>query len=146
MKKRQPARPGLSYFDANRHRLITETVDVTNIKREIESRWPGVLSVFFDTEDERWVVVEHCRDGVDRFVLATKALSQRILDKLQREDEAAHVQPDLNRKFELEDIQVEREKEHNLSEATGEGGEKLFHALKKDGVIHAPQVFLGSSR
>lgn len=144
--KRQPARPGLSYLDANRNRLITQTEDVLGIKREIESRWPDTLSVFFDNWDEVWVIVEHCRDGVDRHVLSTKSLGQWVLDKLNKVDAAAHVQPDLNRKFELEDIALEHQKDHALSEATGDGIERLFYALKKDGLIHAPQVFIGNSR
>src|SRR5437868_15121319 len=100
--RRRPAGLGLSYFDANRNRLVTETAAVSDIKREIEACWPDTLSVFFDTWQEEWIVVEHCKDGIDRFVLSTKALNQSTIDKLHRIDAAKHPQPDLNRKLDIE--------------------------------------------
>jgi hypothetical protein len=146
MRRRQPSRPGLSYYDANRGRLITEGPDVLNIKAEIESRWPGVLSAFFDAESEEWVIVEKCPDGIERLALKTRVLSMGVIQKLERIDQAKHVQGDVNRKLELEDADVERKKEHALTESIGDGAERLFWALKKDGVIHAPQVFVSAGK
>jgi len=121
---------------------VTEGPDVLAVKSEIESRWPGSIEVYFDVIDERWVLVEKCKDGIDRFIMATKKLDQGVIDKLQRIDAAAHAQPDLNRKFEAEDAQAEKEREHRLSESIGEPIERLFQGLKKDGVLHAPSVFI----
>lgn len=137
--KRQPSRSGLSYFDANSGRLITEGPDVLKVKTEIESRW-DVLSCYFDTVSEEWVIIEKCSDGVERLALKTKKLDMGVVQKLQRIDQAAHPQGDVNRKLELEDAQTDKEKDHNLSEAVGEGAERLFWALRKDGILHIPKV------
>lgn len=143
MPRRQPARQGLTYMDANRNRLITEGPDILDIKAEILSRWGDWVDVFFDTYDEEWVVVEKCMDGVDRFVLSTKKLNQRVIDKLQKIDQAAHVQDadTLNRKYDQEDAQHEKDSDYAITEATGEGQERLIHALTKDGIAGIPQVF-----
>lgn len=106
-----------------------------NVKHEIESRWPGVLSVFFDVEVEEWVIVEHCKDGTDRMALKTKVLNMRIIEKLQRIDQAKHEQGDVNRRFEQEDAQAERDREHRLSEAIGEPLERFEHALLGSGIL-----------
>jgi hypothetical protein len=148
MKKRQPSRPGLSYLDANAGRLVTHESDVLGIKEQIESRWKGVLEVYFDTHQEEWVIVEHCRDGIDRHVLSTKRLGQWVIDKLERIDQAVHSQDiaALDHKYDLEDRQAEKEHEHRITEATGEGAEKLYFALRKDGVINRPSVFFSSEK
>jgi len=142
--KRQPSRLGLSYLDANRNRLVTEGPDVLEVKREIELRWPGILSCFFDVDAEEWVIVEKCPDGLERMVMKTKALGMWVIDKLNRIDQAKHtVSADaLNHKFDIEDMETEKDKEHKLSEAVGEAAERLFLALRKDGIIHAPKVFI----
>lgn len=134
MRNRQPSRPGLSYFQANRNRLIEFGPDVLGIKTEIEARWPGVLSCYFDDYEDEWVIVEH-RNGIDDFVMKTKRLGQWVIDKLQRIDQAAHPQGDINPKLEAEDAQAEREKDHQLSEAIGEPIERFEHALRGSGVL-----------
>ena len=62
---RKPAQQGLSYFDANQHRLVTIESDVLGIKQKIMDTWPGWFDVYFDDWGERWVIVQHCKDGVD---------------------------------------------------------------------------------
>lgn len=130
MSRRAPARAGLSYFDANRNRLITEGPDVLEVKQMIHARWPGVLECLFDTYDEEWVIIEHCGDGVDRHVLSTKMLTPAIYDKLLRLDQATHAVGDVARKLELEADKAEKDKEHALSEVMGEPIERFEHALR----------------
>lgn len=135
MPARSPSRPGLSYLDANRGRLITEGPDVLEIKAEIASRWAGVIEAVFDTEDEVWLIIEHCADGTDRLTMPPrKCLDMSVVEKLQRIDQAAHDLGDINHKFELEDAQSERESDHRLSEAIGEGAERFYWAMMKDGI------------
>lgn len=146
MRKRQPSRPGLSYLDANAGRLVTHGPDVLDIKTEIEARWPGVIECYFDVEQEEWVIIEHCKDRVDRHVLSTQRLDRRVVDKLQKIDQMAHVQPDLNRKLELEDEQRERDLDNQVYEEYGEAHERLLSALKKDGVGGRPSVYFSSKK
>lgn len=135
MPRRQPSRPGLSYLDANSNRLVTYGPDVLGIKAEIEARWPGVLEIYFDTWQQEWVIVEKGRDGIDRHVLSTKKLTQAVIDKLNRIDQAKHVQGDTNHRLEVQDAQAEKEREDRLSEAIGEPIERFEHALRGSGIL-----------
>src|SRR6476659_10936192 len=91
---RRAAKPGLSYVDANRGRIVEFEDDVLGIKKEILSRWAGRLDCFWDKESMEWVVVEHCSDGVDRLVFTETALDQRVIDRLHRADTHAKGQED----------------------------------------------------
>lgn len=140
-KPRIPAKPGLSIVDANQGRLVTYEQDVLDIKAEIERRWAGLLSVFFDTENEEWVIVEHCKDGTDRIFTATPRLSQATIDKINRADQASRSFEDLEANMQREDAQHERDLDHTLSESIGEASEKLYYALRKDGIIDRPAIY-----
>lgn len=141
MSVRQPSRPGLSYLDANSGRLVTEGPDVLEIKAEIASRWPGVIEAVFDVEDEVWVIIEHCPDGVDRLAMPPrKRLDMSVIHKLQRIDQAAHDQGDVNHRLEQEDAQADKEKDHELSEAIGDGAERFYWAMMKDGISERKQI------
>lgn len=140
-KPRAPARPGLSIVDANQGRLVTYEQDVLDIKSEIERRWAGLLSVFFDNENTEWVIVEHCADGTDRICTTTTMLCQATIDKLHKADQASRGYVDLNETLDREDRQRERDLDHSLSEAIGEVSEKLYFALCKDGIIDRPTVY-----
>lgn len=146
MKQRQPARKGLTYLDANRGRLITEGPDVLRIKDEIHARWPGVLECYFDTDTLKWVIVEKCADGVERMVMQTARLDRRVIEKLERIDQAAHAQGDVNKKLEAEDVQAERDKEHELSEAIGEPIERFEHALLGSGVLGVNKLIVADGK
>lgn len=145
-KPRTPAKPGLSIVDANPGRLITYQEDVLGVKREIEQRWAGLLSVFFDTDMECWVIVEHCLDGTDRVAFTTEALSQATVDKIHRSDQASRSYLDPNEAHDAADKEEAREKDWNLSEKVGAAAERLYHALRKDGVIDRPQVFFANRK
>ena len=144
-KPRSLSRPGLSLVDANRGRLITYQDDVLDVKRQIEQMWSGLVSVFFDEDSEVWVIVEHCKDGTDSVMFTTEFLSQATIDKIHRADQASRSYVDPNKAYEAMDREEEREKDHSLSEAIGEAGERLFLALRKDGIIHAPRVYFSDS-
>ena len=130
---RRLARPGLSYLDANKNRLITIERDVLDIKARIQENWPE-LDVFFDEVDEQWVVVEHCGDGVDRLVLTTDTLDERVLDRLHKADGHRADARDPLDVIDAENEKLERELERKHDDQLGDAGERLLHALRKDGV------------
>lgn len=131
---------GQSLLEVNEGRLVEYEQDVLDIKREIEQTWRGVLSVFFDKVDEKWVIVEHCKDGTDKIAFKTEALSRSTIDRIHRSDQLSRSFEDPNGAFERMDKEEEREKDSRLSEKIGEASERLYHALRRDGVIHRPQV------
>jgi hypothetical protein len=144
MKPRTPAKPGLSIVDANPGRLITFQEDVLGVKKEIERRWAGLLSVFFDNENEEWVIVEHCVDGTDRVGFTTPALCQATIDKIHRSDQDSRSYVDPESAYLKADKEEKNQKDWNLSQKVGEASERLYHALRKDGFIHKPQVFFAN--
>lgn len=144
IKPRRPAERGMSIVDANQGRLVTYGPDVLDIKREIETRWAGLLSVFFDTDNEEWVICEHEKDGTVSVAFTTQALCQATIDKIHRADQASRSYIDPNEVYEAEDAADERAKDRRLSERIGEASERLYFSLRKDGVISRPQVFFRS--
>jgi hypothetical protein len=138
MPKRKPARPGLSYVDANRGRLITVDNDVLGIKAEIESRWP-MLEVTFDTIDEVWCIIAH-DDTVDYLAInpPTPYLDQRIIRRLERADKVLNpteTGDDVLAEIDKFNAEVEREEERRFEDQIGDFGERFKHALKQDGVL-----------
>lgn len=128
-------------MDANKGRLVTYGPDVLGIKRRIETEWAGLLSCFFDEDNEEWVIVEHCKDGTDRVAFTTEALSQATIDKINRIDQASRSFVDPNESFEAADKEEQAAKDRTFTETVGEAADRLFFALRKDGVIDRPSVF-----
>lgn len=137
--KRQLARPGLSYVQANNGRLVTYSEDVLGIKRRIEDRWPDELSVVFDDVDEVWCVIEHCRDGVDRLVFDTPCLNESAYQRLERAFERTPDQ--MLAEIDRHNKAVEQEMDRKFEDRMGDAAERLWWALRKDGVTHYPKVF-----
>jgi hypothetical protein len=140
-KPRRPAEPGLSLVDANRGRLVTYGPDVLDVKARIEREWAGLLSCFFDEDNEEWVVVQKDEDGTDSIAFTTTVLSQATIDKIHRCDQTSRSYVDPNDAYEAADKEEERYKDWKLSEQIGEASERLYSALRKDGIIDRPQVF-----
>lgn len=140
-KPRRPAENGLSLVDANKGRLVTYGPDVLDMKRRIETEWKGILTCFFDEDNEEWVIVEHTADGTEKVAFTTPVLSQATIDKIHRIDQASRSYVDPNEAFEAADREEQRAKEGRFSEAIGVAAERLYFALRKDGIIDRPQVF-----
>ena len=131
-------------MDANSGRLVTYGPDVLDVKQEIESRWDS-LSVFFDTIDEIWVIVEHCKDGVDRLVFDTPVLSMETVERIQRAQSNTELDVDkLLRQIDSHNEKLERDQERKFEDKIGDAAERLMHALRKDGVIHYPTAFISN--
>lgn len=140
--RRQPARRGLSYFDANRDRLITVDDDVLGAKGEIERRWPS-LEVYFDTWDEVWCIVAHdSKDGTDYLAInpPTKYLDERIIRRLEKADNWSPIAEDPLTSLDKFNAQHERDQERQFEDKIGDAGERLLHALRKDGVMNHDNI------
>jgi hypothetical protein len=147
--RRNPARPGLSYRQAN-PQLVAVGNDVLDIKRRIETTWP-TLELVLDVEAKEWVIVEHCPDQ-DRLCFAipcSEGLDQRVIERIHRADaeQQAREGIDLADVLEREQDEVWRRKEREMADKLGEAHERLLHGLRKDGVdAGIPKVFLGERR
>lgn len=130
--RRRLAQAGLSYYDANAGRLIRETPQLLDMKARIRERWP-TLDIFFDTHDNVFIVTQHCEDGVDRLALQRPYCDDRLIQDLHKADPTGPNFVDPIKAIDEHNAQVERERDHELAEASGDFGERLIHALKKDG-------------
>jgi len=142
---RKPAKQGLSYFDANRQRLVTIESDVLGIKQKIMETWPGWFDVFFDDWAECWVIVQHCKDGVDRLFYQTDTLDERVLDQIHAADSEVRGQEDALALIDKFNEKISAEQDRVFGEAIQDAGERLVHAFHKDGLINRPKVFISNT-
>jgi hypothetical protein len=133
MTRRRQAQIGLSYVDANRGRVVSIESDVLEIGRRIEERWPE-LEAFWDKDQMEYIVIEHCKDGVDRFVCARPYLDERLIQDLEAADTHKRGQEDPVATVDALNAAIEARHDREFSELIGDVGERLAHALHKDGV------------
>lgn len=140
MSRRRLARPGLSYFDANSGRLVTESAELLDMKAKIRERWPD-LDIFFDHEDRVFVVVQKCEDGVERLALQRPYCDDRLLMDIAKADPTNRNYVDAEKAVDDHNASVERDQDRQLEEIAGEAGERLAHAFKKDGLLDHEDIF-----
>lgn len=139
MPKRRTPQPGQSYQQANPDRLIKIEQDVLAIRGEIKSRWPA-LEVYLDEYDETWVVTQ-TNNNEETLLFTTDVLDRTVIERCQRADQAGRRQGDLLDDLDRENAALEREQERIADDKLDDAGERLMHALHKDGFICRPTVF-----
>lgn len=137
--RRQLARPGLTYLEANSGRLITETAEILDLKAEIRSRWPN-LDVYFDQE-ERLFIVTQTVDGLEKFVMSRPYCNDKLLMDIAKCDPANPNYVDPIEAVDAHNAKIERAQEYELEQISGDFGERLIHALKKDGFYNHEDIF-----
>lgn len=141
MKRVVPTQPGLSYVDANANRLVTYGPDVMDVKRQIETEWDTLYCVF-DLEQEEWIIIEKCGDGVERLVLQPlkpAEFTTRVIDRIRR---ASKTSPeDVLKAVDAHNDGLDRQEDHTLAEIAGDAGERLMHAFKKDGLYDHLDIY-----
>lgn len=140
MRRRKPARPGLSYFDANRDRLVTFSDDVLGIQRQIKERWPGRINCYFDDWEEVWVLTQ-INGAEETFLFDTKKLDDRVIERLSNADQTNVNHVDLQTALDNWEADYQREEDHKLEDIAGDVGERLIHAFKKDGIADHASIY-----
>lgn len=138
-QRRAPARKGLSYYDANRDRLVTIEDDVLGIKQEIESRWPEVVNVFFDTVDEVWVLTQ-VNGPEESLLFTTKVLDGRVIERIKRAENSVNSEDPL-KVIDAHNADVERDQERKFDDQLAEFAERFNHALRKDGFFDVENIY-----
>jgi len=139
-KLRVPELAGQRFKDLNPGLLAVDG-DVLGIKRQIEEKYPE-LEVYYDEVDSHWVIVEHCKDGVDRLAIQPfQELDQRILDRLHRADQQALGHVDVIEEVDNYNAEVEKDRDYRFDQKIGEASERLRHAFKKDGLYHHMDIY-----
>lgn len=136
MSKLRPALKGLSYFDANRHKLVEVSGEALEVKRQVCERWPQ-LDMHFDKDDLVWVVVQTVEEGPDTGTQKLVGKYRRIdnlIEILDRADPTSSRYKDPLEAMDKAAAEVEKEEESQFREIVGDAGERLVHAFKKDGL------------
>lgn len=132
MSKRRLARPGLSYIEANSGRLVTESAQLLEMKAQIRERWPS-LDVVFDHVDQKFLVIQKMEDGSEHMFMARPYCDNRLIGDIAKCDPTSHHFVDPIEAVDKHNESIERERDRELEEISGDFGERFMHALKKDG-------------
>lgn len=142
---RNPARAGLSYFDANLGRLVTEGPDVCDFKsrlRELGS--PGELDAYYDVVEKRWIVTaKHVLTGTEYFVLADADLGKAYerVQKARNDAPGAETADQFSARLEREQDEAKDAEMDVFREISGDMAERLIHAFKKDGIHDHENIY-----
>jgi len=140
---RNPARAGLSYFDANEGVLVTEGPDVCDYKsrlRELDSD----LSAYYDRVQEEWVVTWwNDKKHQEEFILARKDLAEAYEAILNARNDAPHSETaDQMHERLIKEQEALREADMDVfRNISGDAAERLMHALKKDGIMDHENIY-----
>jgi hypothetical protein len=90
------------------------------IDRSLRLRW---------NEQGEFFVVYQVLDGSEKLVLTARELDERIVQRVRK---IAHPSYDYVAEMERMDRRAEKDADHRFHEQTGEIGERMAHALRKD--------------
>jgi hypothetical protein len=106
--------------------LIEE--DVLDVARRLQAIDPS-LALHWNENGNYFVLTETDAAGTERMVLTAQELDDRLLARVQQ---IMHPSYDYAAELDRQDRQADRERDHRFAEQTGEVGERLAHAVRKD--------------
>lgn len=141
--KRSPARPGLSYFDANTGVLTTEGPDVCDYKtrlRELDSD----LQCYYDQVQEEWVITWfNAAKNQEEYVLARPDLIEAYNAVVAGRNDApgAETAEQMNNRLIVEQEELRDSQMDGFRQISGDAAERLVHAFKKDGILDHENIY-----
>jgi hypothetical protein len=134
---------GLVFAEAmSSGKFVTYGLDreVERVYRAIERDYPR-LQCAFDNENKEHTILEHCKDGRHRLVLARPACIGFPEDIVRLQIERANSEKfDPLKEIDEAEKAVEKRRDERLHEAIGDAGEKLAHAFAQDGLTVRPRM------
>ena len=121
-----------SWYD-NRLGMVTLEDDVLSIVRQVRELYGQRVTVELDQFANVYHFVEHGEDHVDRLIFTTPELDARALERLIRSDSHGRAYQDPYDAAEREQDDAHALIDKRNSERLMEEGERLAHALRKDG-------------
>lgn len=131
-----------TWYDRH-HGIVEVEEDVLNIVQQIKAI-DSRIHVFYNEQTEKYDLVEHCLDGVQRLVFSVRELDARVIRRLHEADHwGGNATPDRYIRPDEEDFasimdrdnkQLERELEERTRDRLGDAGERLAWALDAAGV------------
>lgn len=148
--RRRLARPGLTYFEANSGRLVTETAELLDAKAMIRERWPN-LDVYFDHYERMFVVVQKVWDPetqchIERAFMTRPYCGDKLFEEIEKANPESPYFVDPEDAIDKHNAGVERDRDREVEDIAGDFGERLIHALKKDGFMDHENIFGAPAR
>lgn len=134
---------GLTYYDANMGRLVTEGPDVCDYKSRLREIDP-TLNAYYDTVQEEWIVTFwDDKKNQETFLLSHPdlALAYEMTLKARNDRPGALTGDQLSDKLEREQDDVEKASNERFRNIAGDAAERLTHALKKDGFFDHENIY-----
>lgn len=125
---------GLTYIDANGH-LTTEGPDVCDIKSRLRELDPD-LSAYYDELQGEWIITWFDRKrNQDTLILTCGDLTQgwEAVQKARNDRPGALTGDQMATKLEKEQEADEEKEMQKFRDIAADAGERMVHALKKDG-------------
>jgi hypothetical protein len=128
--------PAIQSFYSNREGLVTLEDDVLSIVSRVRELYGQRVQIEVDPVTGWFHFVEYCGDGEIRLIFTVPSLDgEDVLDRLMRSDAHSRAYQDPYEAAEREQDSIQRRLDELARERVREGGEKLAHALKKDGAM-----------
>lgn len=142
IQARVSARPGLTYFDANMGRLVTEGPDVCDYKSRIRADWPE-LDCYYDVVQEEWIVTQKDQKGQETFILADQDLARayKRLQRARNDAPGAMTATQLNEWLEREQDKLREKDMEGFREVARDAAERLMVAFRKDGILDHENIY-----
>jgi hypothetical protein len=130
--------PTLKAFYSRREGFVELDDDVLSIVRQVRDQYGDRVKINWEPTTEKYVFVENCADGQERLIFMVDELDGRALERLLKADAEwwGHGDPYDQQEREQDKLHGQLEEQHR--EGLREGGERLAHALKVDGVESSP--------
>ena len=115
--------------------MVTLDDDVLSIVRQVRELYGGKVTIELDEHRGCYHFVEHCDDHTDRLIFTTFELDGRALDRLLRSDSTSRAYQDPYDAAERAQDESFADRDVRDSERLHAEGERLAHALRKDGMM-----------
>jgi hypothetical protein len=115
--------------------MVTLEDDVLSIVRQVRELYGDKVTIELDEYQGCYHFVEHSDDHTDRLIFSTTELDARALDRLLRSDSMSRIYQDPYDAAERAQDESLAERDARDSERLYAEGERLAHALRKDGMM-----------
>jgi len=121
-------------FYSRREGLVELEDDVLSIVRQVREAHGDRVKISWEPTTEMYVFSENCGDGTERLIFMVEELDGRTLERLAQADSFSRGYVDAYDRTEREQDEAFAAREEAARERLRDQGERLAHALKKDGI------------
>jgi hypothetical protein len=122
------------YYDSDVGQLVELDDDVLGIVSQVNQLYGGRVAINLDPRTGWYHFTEHCEDQTERLIFSVDVLDGRALERLMKADSQWRGHKDPYDAAEREQDEAQAALDEAYREKLREHGERLAHAIKKDGI------------